>query len=294
MADAQVSAAGGDVLGHHSQAAHQIVAALGERRAQQLGIGGDEVRRRQRARQLPQVELRLVARLRIEFVGARDEILGPAGRQHIGLLEEVEIGIVAPFGMVEALVAGVWRGDRRCGLALQPAQGRGPQIEKLARQRSLGGERPLGVGEVVFGDPAERRRHAGDVFAGLAEIAVFERLEIGGKHLAAFPDQLRKVARQEVEVGQERFTSGRVGVGGRRARRGDLRLGRRRLCRGGRTPHGALDRRGSVGVGVRDLRRRTRPRRLGWASGRLLGHGLLLRSVCGAVAGNPVSDIICG
>ena len=104
------------------QAAHQIVAALGERRAQQFGIGGDEVRRRQARSSAAADRTAPCGGCAGRVVGALDEIVGPVGRQHIGLLEEIEIGIVAPFRIGEALVAGVGRGDRR---APRPAGGAG-------------------------------------------------------------------------------------------------------------------------------------------------------------------------
>ena len=67
LTDAQIAVSRRDILGHHLQPAHEILAAFGERRAQQLGVGGEEVRRRQRARHLTQIELRLVARVRVEI-----------------------------------------------------------------------------------------------------------------------------------------------------------------------------------------------------------------------------------
>ena len=212
-----------DVLGHHAHAAHQILAALGERRAQQFGIGGDEVRRRQRARHLAQIELRLVARVRIEVVGALDEIVGPARRQHIGLFEEIEIGIVAPFGIGEALVARLGRGDRRRLFALQPAQRRGPEIRRTGSTAPLcASKRALRVGDVIFGDAAERRDSVGDLAGSAARRPRrrLARLQIGGEHLAAFLDQPRDIARQRFEIGQRRL----AGAAGRRL---SGRLGRR-------------------------------------------------------------------
>ena len=102
-----------DVLGHHLEAAHEVFAALLKRHAQELGIRSDEVRGRERRGHLPQIELRLVALVRIHFVGALDEIVRPARRQHIGLLDEIEVGIVAPLRVGEPLVRAVGRGDQR-------------------------------------------------------------------------------------------------------------------------------------------------------------------------------------
>ena len=113
LTDAQVAVPGLDVLGHHLEAAHEVFAALLKRHAQELGIRSDEVRGRERRGHLPQIELRLFALVRIHFVGARDEIVRPARGQHIGLLDEIEVRIVAPFRVGEPLVRAVGRGDQR-------------------------------------------------------------------------------------------------------------------------------------------------------------------------------------
>ena len=211
LANAQVAVAGLDVLGQHFEAAHEILAALGERRAQQLRIGGDEVRGRQRGGDLAQIELRLVALVRLEFVGAPDQIVRPARRQHVGLLDEVEVRIVAPLGVGEALVRGVGRGDRRRLLALQALQRRGPEIDELRRQRRLRRERPLGLGHVIFGDPADRSHHLADVVGdrGL-DLAALARPQIGGQHLAALLDRLRDVVGERFDVGR-RILGARAG-----------------------------------------------------------------------------------
>ncbi len=70
LADAQGALAGLDVLGHHLEAAHKVSAALLKRHAQELGIRSDEIRRRERGGHLAQIELRLVALVRVHFVGA--------------------------------------------------------------------------------------------------------------------------------------------------------------------------------------------------------------------------------
>ena len=80
LANPQVAMSRMDVLGQHLQAPHQVLAALGERRAQKLRVGGEEVRGRERGGDLPQVELRLLAIVRIELVGVLDQIVGPARR----------------------------------------------------------------------------------------------------------------------------------------------------------------------------------------------------------------------
>ena len=185
LADAQMAFARLDVLGQHLEASDEILAALLKRDAQEFGIRADEVRRRQGCGHLPQIELRLVALMRIEFVGAPDEVVRPARRQHIGLFDEVEVGIVAPFRVREPLVRTVRLGDRRRRRALEALQGRGPQIDELRRQRGLRLERPLGLGHVIFGDMAERPDHLSDVIGhGGLDLARFARPQIGCERLA--------------------------------------------------------------------------------------------------------------
>ena len=199
----RLTAAGLDVLGHHMQAAHQILAALGERRAQQFGVGGEEIRGRQRARHLLEIELRLLARMRLEFVRALDEIVGPARRQDIGLLDEIEIGVGAPLRIGEPLVAGLRRGDRRNVLAAEATQGRSPEIDELPGKRGLRLERAFGVGGVIFGDAAERRDDLGD-FVPLSSLGLagLERLQIGREQLAALLDGASDIARKRFDIGQ--------------------------------------------------------------------------------------------
>ncbi len=180
LADAKVAFARLDVFGHHLEAAHEILAALLERHAQELGVGAEEVGRRERGGHLPEIELRLVALVRIHFVGPPDEIVRPARRQHIRLLDEIEVGIVAPLGVRESFVGAVGFGDGLSRRALEALQGRGPQIDELRAQRRLRLERPLGLGHVVFGDVAERADHLADVVGdGRFDLAGFARAHEG-------------------------------------------------------------------------------------------------------------------
>ena len=66
LADFQIPAAGLDVLGQHVHAAHEIIGVGAERLAPKLRVRQHEVRRRQRIGDLPDVELRLLSRVRIE------------------------------------------------------------------------------------------------------------------------------------------------------------------------------------------------------------------------------------
>ncbi len=245
LANAQVAAAGLDVLGQHLQAPHQVLTALGERRAQKLRIGGEEVRRRQRRGDLTQIELRLLAIVRIEIVRPLDQIVRPARGQHIGLLDEIEIGIVAPRGVGEALVAQVGRDDRGRLFALEPLQGYGPEIDELLGQRRLRGERPLGIGHVIFGHPAEGTDHLAH-FArerGL-DLAARARLQVSGQHFAALLDRLGDVVRERLHIGwrvMDAVVDGLRGSSRRREgvpwrlRRREARCGSSGLGRNGRS-----------------------------------------------------------
>ena len=69
LADAQRAAAGLDILRQHLHAANQIVAVGSQRLAQHLRIGEHEIRRRDRVGDLLDVELGLLAGVRIEAFG---------------------------------------------------------------------------------------------------------------------------------------------------------------------------------------------------------------------------------
>ena len=234
-----------DVLGQHLQAPHQVLAALGERRAQKLRIGGEEVRGRERRGDLPQIELRFLAIVRIELVGALDQIVGPARRQHVGLLDEIEIRIVAPRGVGEALVGGVGRGDRRRLFALEALQGRSPEVDELLGQRRLRRERPLGIGHVIFGHAADGAHHLADFIGdrGL-DLAALPRRHIGGQRLAALLDRLRDVVCERLHIGG-RVLAARAGrLGAERAGGGAASLA------GSGGAAGAVKRMGSAGAGA--------------------------------------------
>ena len=130
-----------------------------------------------------------------------DQIVGPARRQHVGLLDEIEIRIVAPRGIGEALVAGVGRGDRRRLLALETLQGRRPEFDELLGQRGLRRERPLRIGQVIIDDPADGARHLADLIGdrGL-DLTALPRSHVGGQRLAALLDRLRDVMGERLHV----------------------------------------------------------------------------------------------
>ena len=122
LADAQRAVSGLDVFGQHLHAANQIVAVGRQRLAQHFRIGEDEIRRRQRVGDLLDVELGLLAGVRIEAFGVAHQILRPLRGQQIKLHHEIEELVRLPLGILEPLVAR--RGlDRRLG-ACSPAMRR--------------------------------------------------------------------------------------------------------------------------------------------------------------------------
>ena len=201
LAHLELAAAGLDVLGEHLHAAHEIGAVLLDRRADELGVRGEEVRGRQRARQLPDVELGLVAGVLVEPFRLLDERLGPARGDEIGLLEEVEDRVLRPLRVLEAGILRIRRRDRGGGLALHPLQRRRPEVEEGRAEAGLRLDRLLRVDEPVLGDLAEGL----DVVGGLVGKAgvgalLLERPEVGGRRLAGLLDERRHVARQLLDV----------------------------------------------------------------------------------------------
>ena len=182
----KAAAAGLDVFGEHPHAAHEIVAVRGQRLAQHFRIGEDEIRRRDRVGDLLNIELGLLARMRIDAFGVLHQFLRPLRGEQIELQHEIEELVRFPLRILEALVARR-RLDRGLGrFAGHAARGRAPEIEiglaHLGLQ--LGGARV--VGEPVFRDHRERLDDLAD-FAGrlVLRFPAFARLEIGRERLAA-------------------------------------------------------------------------------------------------------------
>ena len=76
LPDAQLAAAGLDVLRQHVHAAREILAVRRQRVAQQFRIGEHEIRRCDRVDDLAHVELGLLPGLRIEALGVVDQAVG--------------------------------------------------------------------------------------------------------------------------------------------------------------------------------------------------------------------------
>ena len=165
LADAQRAAAGFDVLGQHLHAAHEIVAVRGQRLAQHFRIGEHEIRRRDRVGDLLDVELGLLARVRIEAFGVLHQFLRPLRGEQIELQHEIEELVRFPLRILEALVARR-RLDRGLGRLRRPCGARpAPEIEIGLADLGLQVRGALVVREPVFGDRGE----------GLDDLADFAR-----------------------------------------------------------------------------------------------------------------------
>ncbi len=155
LADAQRAAAGFDVLGQHLHAAHEIVAVRRQRLAQHFRIGEDEIRRRDRVGDLLNVELGLLARVRIEAFGVLHQFLRPLRGEQIELQHEIEELVRFPLRILEALVARR-RLDRGLGrFAGHAARRLAPEIEIGLADLRLQVRGALLVRQPVFGDLGE-------------------------------------------------------------------------------------------------------------------------------------------
>ena len=178
--------AGLDVLGQHLHAAHQIVAVGGQRLAQHFRIGQHEIRRRDRVGDLLDVELGLLAGVRIEAVGVAHQILRPLRGQQIELQHEIEELVRLPLRIPEPLVARRGLDGGRRLFAGHAAHRRTPEIEIGLAHLGLQFGRAFVVRQPVFGDSGEGLDHLGEFVRRLVlGLAVRARLQIGRERLAA-------------------------------------------------------------------------------------------------------------
>ena len=243
-----------DVLGQHVQATDEVLAFLLHRGAQQFGIRTDEIRRRQRARDLAHVEGSLGAAERIEFLVARDHLVRPVDAERVGLPHEIEDRALAPLRIGEALVPAVVGNDRLHRLAGHAAQRIAPEVDELGREGLLRLQRARRVLQPVFRDLSQRANGVDDLVAGIVRIlAGLERLHVGRHHPRAFGHHARGVLRQTFEI-RDRGRDGRGFRGSLRLRRLDSLRGGRRLRRGlGHGGRQRLDHLGMRGGGGRHL-----------------------------------------
>ena len=201
LAQFQLAVAGLDVLGQHLHAAHEVFPVRRQRLAQHFRVGENEIGGRDRRRDLLHVEIRLVARVRIEPLGVAHQLRGPIGGDEIGLLHRVEERILRPFRIGEAAVRGGGRGHRRHGLARHALHRSGPQVEIALDQTRLRFDGALRVGQPVFGDLAERLGDVGELVGHLVlDGAVLARLHVGGHGAAALIHEARKIPREGLRI----------------------------------------------------------------------------------------------
>ncbi len=206
LPDFQVAAAGFDVLGKHVHAANEVVGIGDECLTQQFGVGQDEIRRRQRIGDLPHVEFGFLPGVGTEIGGVADQLAGPVRGEEIGLFEKIEELVLRPFRVGKALVAGSGRCDRRDVLAGEPLCRGPPKIEIGLAQPVLQFGGALRVGKPIFRDLAERLHDFSDFFGEFAVAAAcFTRLEIGGERPAAFLDDPRQIAREQLDIERPDF-----------------------------------------------------------------------------------------
>ena len=136
LAQAQLAMTRLYVCRQKSETADKVLAVALHRRLQQFRIGQQEIRRRRRARDLPEVEGRLRSRMWIETLAPIEAILRPLRRDRMRLPQEVEEGLV-PLGGGETFVGFFTRNERFLRLAGEPLQRVRPQIDHAAGELRL-------------------------------------------------------------------------------------------------------------------------------------------------------------
>ena len=147
------------------------------------------------------VELGLLARVRVEAFGVVHEVLRPLRRQQIELHHEIEELVRFPLRIGESLVARRGRNRRRRFFAGQAAHRRAPEIEIALGDLGLQVGRAVVVGEPIFGDRGEGLDHFGEFGRRLVlDLAALARLQIGRKRLAAAFHRARDIHREGFSV----------------------------------------------------------------------------------------------
>ena len=201
LADAQVAAAGLDVLGEHVHAPHEVLGVGREGLAEQFRVGHDEVGRRQRVRDLPDVEGRLAACMRVEPARLVREIAGPSAGDQVGLPDEVEELVVAPVGIGKAPVARIGLDGRRRGLSQHPFHRRRPEVEIARPEPALRLEGALGVRHPVLADPGQDLDDVAEPVSQIeGRLPLLARLEVGGGRLADLLHDARQVPGKHLRV----------------------------------------------------------------------------------------------
>ncbi len=109
------------------QSVDEVLAAGLDRRADNLGVGHREIRRRHGADELAGVEVDLFLGLRVDIIDLVDALLHPARGQQVRLLDIVENVVLFPGLVLEPLVVAPRLDDRFGLLPHHPAGGVLPQ-----------------------------------------------------------------------------------------------------------------------------------------------------------------------
>ena len=104
LADRKLPFAALDIFEKVVEALDKILAVRLQRRAQDFGIGQDEVGRRDRVGELLGIKVHALARVVIEAFDLGDRVLHPVRGQQVGLLDEVEDLVFLPVLVPEAFV----------------------------------------------------------------------------------------------------------------------------------------------------------------------------------------------
>ena len=176
-------------------ALHQIRRVGSERGAHHFRVGQREVRRREGREHLLEIEEGTLLGLVVDAFGLAGEVLGPARRQQISLLPEIEELGIRPVRVLEAIVAWLWLDHRLHVLFAEIAAHRAPPklgvvLEELVLRRG----KLAGFAHPLSGDFTEHlgrlagfRRHA----VGTGAVAALGQ---SAKHLGALIEQTHHVA----------------------------------------------------------------------------------------------------
>ena len=161
LADAQQLAGAMHIVQKLRQPFGEVMPARREGRADHLGIGEGKIRGRQGAHDLVQVKLRAVLGVLIDRRGVLDHLLGPSAAQQISLPQEIEKGVLRPFAVQEARIAGRMLDHRLDLLAKKALIGAPPQLDQILVQLGLRRLELLRLGHPILRNRREQLRRIG-------------------------------------------------------------------------------------------------------------------------------------
>ena len=156
--DREAAFAPRQILEQVVESVQQIRAAALQRGAQDLRIGRHEVAGRHRVDELTGVEIDLLLGLVVEALELVDRIDQPARGQQIGLLDEIEHGVVVPRRVPKAAVALFGLDHRLHRLPEQALAGVLPEPQIILPQRQLRLQDRGRIGQDARSQLEDRRR----------------------------------------------------------------------------------------------------------------------------------------